>query len=410
MRALIEQALNIMSSLRGRFTFRPRTFAPIFLLLLLASLALSCTASDAVNLARVASGDTSAAVSMARSKAIRYASNPSAIEADYKRFKGLVASFRRAVGGTWGERDVREPEPKRYVKYTQNYLSRASVDFERGQILVETLDQQTPHASLRAAIATTLLTPYDPRAVDLYSAVAVTLGGRPFLLGEVKDAQGRDIATEPQAEEFARQIVAASVQERASESPGKTVRFVVIPMIADHMQVRAAKFRPLVEQAAARFRVSRNLIYAIIRVESDFNPYAINSVPAVGLMQVVPQTAGADVQEYLNGKSGQPSKSYLFEPAHNITYGTAYLHLLATRFLSGVGDGLSREYCVIASYNGGAGALLKTFHRDKGQAVKAINSRPPFVVFETITTRHAAKETRDYLKKVLAAKKEFVGM
>jgi len=358
----------------------------------------------------VATGDTTAAIRMASGKAVHYVTHPSAIEADYKRFKRLVTSFRRAVGGTWGEHDAREPEPKRYVKYTQNYLSRASVDFERGQILVETLDQDTPHASLRAAIATTLLTPYDPRAVDLYSAGAVTLGGRPFLLGEVKDAAGRDIATEAQAEAFARQIVAISVQERPSESPGKTVRFVVIPMTADHMQVRAAKFRPLVEQASARFHVSRNLVYAIIRVESDFNPYAINAIPAVGLMQVVPQTAGADVQAYLTGKSGEPSKSYLFEPAHNITYGTAYLHLLATRFLSGVGDDLSREYCVIASYNGGAGALLKTFNRDKGRAVKAINSRPPLAVYETIVERHAAKETRDYLKKVLAAKKDFVGM
>jgi len=133
-------------------------------------------------------------------------------------------------------------------------------------------------------------------------------------------------------------------------------------------------------------------------------------VPAVGLMQVVPQTAGADVQAYLTGKAGEPSKAYLFEPAHNITYGTAYLHLLGARFLSGVGDALSREYCVIASYNGGAGALLKTFHRDKGRAVQAINSRPPLAVFETIATRHAAQETRDYLKKVMSAKKEFVGM
>jgi len=390
--------------------FRLRAVAPVVLLLCLALLCASCSASDAVSIARVASGDTSAAVGLARSKALRYATNPSAIEADYKRFKGLVATFRRAVGGTWGARDVREPEPKQYVKYTQNYLSRASVDFERGQILVETLDQDTPQASLRAAIATMVLTPYDPRAVDLYSAGPVKLGGKPFLLGEVKDAQGRDIKSEAQAEEFARQVVASSLQERPSDVPGKTVRFVVIPMTAGHMQVRAAKFRPLVAEAASRFGVSRNLIYAIIRVESDFNPYAINTVPAVGLMQVVPQTAGADVQAYLTGKAGEPTKAFLFDPQNNITYGTAYLHLLAKRYLVGVGDSLSREYCIIAAYNGGAGALLKTFHRDKGRAVRAINSRPPLAVYETIVQRHAASETRDYLKKVLSAKKEFVGM
>ncbi|MBA4358971.1 MAG: lytic murein transglycosylase, partial [Desulfovibrio sp.] len=315
---------------------------PALLVLAILSLALftaSCSASDAVGIARVATGDTSAAVGMARSKAIRYAANPRAIEADYKQFKSILSAFRRAVGGTWGAGDVREPQPKQYVKYTQNYLSRASVDFENGRILVETLDQDTPHRSLREALVTTLLTPYDPRAVDLYSAGPVRLGGTPFLLGEVKDAGGRDIRTEEQAEAFARQLVESSAQERPSDpslgqtggQAGKTVHFVVLAMTNDHLHVRAAKFRPLVEEAARRFGVSRNLVYAIIRVESDFNPYAINAVPAVGLMQVVPQSAGAEVQAHLTGKAGEPTKAFLFEPQHNITYGTAYLHLLGTR-------------------------------------------------------------------------------
>lgn len=382
-------------------------FAAGFAVLLLLALA-ACSATDAVSIARVASGDTGAAIGMARSKALRYATNPSAIEADYKRFKGLLASFRKAVGGTWGERDAREAQPKEYVKYTQNYLSRASVDFEQGRITVETLDQDAPVKSLREAIVTTLLTPHDPRAVDLYSSGPVKLGGTPFLLGEVKDAQGRDIRTEEQAETFARHLLADGPRERAGAS-GRIVRFVVIPLVGDHMLVRAAKFRPLVEEAARRFKVSRTLIYAVIRVESDFNPYAINSVPAVGLMQVVPQSAGAEVHEFLNSRRGEPSKAFLFEPDNNITYGAAYLHLLDRRHLSGVADPLSREYCVIASYNGGSGALLATFSRNRADAINAVNASPPLKVYETIVSRHRAEETRNYLRKVLAAKKEFVG-
>jgi len=156
--------------------------------------------------------------------------------------------------------------------------------------------------------------------------------------------------------------------------------------------------------------VPRTLIYAVIRVESDFNPFAINGVPAVGLMQVVPQTAGADVQEYLTKKRGEPTKAFLFDPENNIAYGTAYLHLLETRHLAAINDPLSREYCIIASYNGGSGALLKTFNRDRAKAVSLINGRSPLAVYETITQSHAAEETRNYLKKVLAAKKQFVGL
>jgi hypothetical protein len=142
-------------------------------------------------------------------------------------------------------------------------------------------------------------------------------------------------------------------------TPGKTVRFVVIAMTAEHMQVRAAKFRPLVEEAASRFNVSRNLIYAIIRVESDFNPYAINAVPAVGLMQVVPQTAGADVQAHLTGRAGEPTKAFLFEPQHNITYGTAYLSLCQAISGRGSMTACRAKYSAMASYHSAApGALL----------------------------------------------------
>ncbi len=373
-------------------------------------LASSCSLGDMTNLARIASGDTNAAVDMARSKAIRYATNPSVIQADYKRFKRLIATFRKAVRGQWGAADAREAQPKRYVKYTQNYLSRASVDFENGRIVVETLDSEAPLKSLREAIVTTLLTPYDPRAVDMYSSGPVPLGGRPFLLGEVKDARGRDITTEKQALEYARALLAQGPQERPSSSPGKTVRFVVIPMVRDHLQVRAVKFKPLVEAASRRFGVSRVLIYAVIRVESDFNPYAINSVPAIGLMQVVPRSAGADVHRELTGRRGEPDKAFLFDPENNITYGTAYLSILSRRHLAGVTDPVSREYCVIASYNGGSGALLKTFSPSRAKALAAINGRAPTAVYDTITTRHAAAETRQYLRKVLEAKKQFVGL
>jgi membrane-bound lytic murein transglycosylase C len=189
---------------------------------------------------------------------------------------------------------------------------------------------------------------------------------------------------------------------------GKTARFVTITMVKDHLDIRARKYRELVESAARRFNVSRNLVYAIMMVESDFNPFAVSQAMAVGLMQVVPSTAGSDVYRLLNGRNGQPSRDDLFHPPTNITYGTAYLHMLDTRFLVGVTDPVSREYCVIAGYNGGAGAVLKTFDRDRTRAAARINSMHPGDVYATLRTGLPHSETRRYLGKVMEAKKHFV--
>lgn len=378
------------------------------ILLVLASLMSSCSRYDAVRIARAAATGNPAAAAevLARDKAIGYAANPAAIGNDLKNFKELLETFAKAVTGVWGKDDVRLPAPKQYVKYTDNYLSRASVDFDSGVILVETVADKEPLKSLRNAIVTTLLTPGDPRAVDLYSAKTVKLGDTPFLLGEVKDADGRDIRWQWRAERYADHLIANGLKTRTVR--GKTARYVTFDMVKDHLNVRAAKYRELVQTTAARFEISRNLVYAIMKVESDFNPFAVSSASAVGLMQVVPSTAGSDVYRFLHGKTGQPSRRNLFEPPTNIAYGTAYLHLLDTRFLGDIKNPVSREYCVIAGYNGGAGGVLKTFDGDKDRAAAKINGMRPAGVYETLREKLPFAETRRYLGKVLEAKKQFV--
>ena len=371
---------------------------------------LGCSGSDMLRVARIAAtGDAAGAGRMAAEKAANYAVNPDALLYDLKRLKAVLEKFRKGIDDSWGKEERREPEPKKYVKYTQNYLSRAYVDFDAGVITVETVDQAAPGKSLAAAIVTTLLTPNDPRGVDLYSDAAVALSGTPFLLGEVKDHQGKDIDGPARAEAFAAHLVATASQERRTEGgDAKTVRYVAIPMVRDHLHVRAAKFRPLVAQWSGAYKVSGNLVYAIMKTESDFNPYAVSRVPAFGLMQVVPTSAGRDVYAFINGKSGEPSGDFLFQPANNVRYGTAYLHLLDGKYLAGVRNPVSREYCVVAAYNGGAGGVLRTFHSDKSKAVAAINALEPLEVYNRLRAKLPYEETRRYLAKVMDAKKDFI--
>lgn len=379
-------------------------FVLAFVLLAMAA----CSRYDAVRIVRAAAtgNPAAAAEALARDKAMGYALYPEAIERDLKQFGDMLEAFTDAVGNVWGEDEVQIPKPKQYVKYTHNYLTRASVDFDSGRIQIETVDQEKPLESLKNGIVTTLLTPGDPRAVDLYSAQTVKLGDTPFLLGEVKDHENQEIRWAWRAERYADHLIQTDLTTR--EVDGKTARGVTFHMIKDHLDVRARKFKPNVEEASKRFGVSPNLIYAIMQVESDFNPFAISSAMAVGLMQVVPATAGSDVYEFLNGRKGVPTREGLFVPATNITYGSAYLHLLETRFLGAIDNPVSREYCVIAGYNGGAGGVLRTFDNDRDKAAAKINSLPPAQVYENLRKDLPYEETKRYLYKVLKAKKRYV--
>jgi membrane-bound lytic murein transglycosylase C len=99
-------------------------------------------------------------------------------------------------------------------------------------------------------------------------------------------------------------------------------------MVEQHQHLREEKYSQHVLASAKRYQISPQLIYGIIATESSFNPFAVSSANAYGLMQVVPSTAGADVYQRIKNKNGAPSKQQLFDPAFNIDIGSAYLHIL----------------------------------------------------------------------------------
>ncbi|GAB6176115.1 membrane-bound lytic murein transglycosylase MltC [Desulfobaculum senezii] len=371
---------------------------------------LGCTSSDAYRLARIAtSGDPAAVQSLAAEKAARYAANPKKLKADILAFKKRIEEFRDAIDGVWGKKERREPTPKTYVKYTEGYKSRALVDFDAGRVTVETVDTTAPLDSLKQAVVATVLAPGDPRAVDLYSAGEVTYGATPFLYKEVLDQDGKAIRWQWRANRFAEHLVSTSLSTRRLDNGHGTARSVSFPLVKDHLHIRARKYASLVASRSKRFGVSRNLIYAVIKTESDFNPFAVSGAPAFGLMQIVPTSAGAEVNRMLHGSATPPSRDFLFKPDNNITFGSAYLHILDTRHLAKITNPLTREYCVIAAYNTGAGNVLRTFSSNRSTAVRRINAMRPSEVYAKLRAHLPYAETRRYIKKVLDAKKLFIG-
>lgn len=357
-----------------------------------------------------------AANSMLKGRGEQYRTNPQLLVADIRRaerdFQDLVNLLTGNVKKTWGRKEVKLPSRVQYVKYTQNYRSRAVVDFDAGEITVETLDEKDPRGSLKNAIVTTLLTPDDPRAVDLFSDNAVTLTSdkEPYLLGLVVDRDNRPIATPALAEGFADHLIRAQAATRVVELEDgrKTALYVKIPMVPNFGNKQAAKYSRYVERFAEKYRISPSLVYAIIRTESNFNPFAVSSAPAYGLMQLVPTSGGREAYRRAKGEDTVPSREYLFDAENNIELGTAFLNVLAYNQLEAVANPVSREYCVVSAYNTGAGNVLRTFSKDKVSAVNSINRLPPSGVYEKLRSSLPYEETRQYLYKVVQYRKLFV--
>ncbi len=102
-----------------------------------------------------------------------------------------------------------------------------------------------------------------------------------------------------------------------------------------------AEIDAAVERAAQRHNVDPNLVRALIKVESNFNPNAVSSKGAMGLMQLMPQTAR---ELHLTNP---------FDPDQNVEAGVRHLKKLMESFGGDVRLSL-------AAYNAGAGAVIRS--------------------------------------------------
>ena len=316
--------------------------------------------------------------------------------------------LRRKIIPFWSINEALVATPYQYVKYGKGYQTRAVVDFSEGKVVIETVDQGNPVQALRECAFETLLTPAS-KDVDLYSDKPCPRDGEPFLYGQIQDEKGRFMRFGGRVSDYVDDVMKKGIQEREITVNGipRTVRGVSMPMTDSHMMRRAKKYLPVMRQYSQRFGVPTRLLLAVAHVESSFNPFAVSSASAYGIMQVVPSSAGEEVHRFLRGKQGKPDRAFLFNPDSNIKYGAAYLHILHKKYFSGVTNAVSRELCSIAAYNGGPGAVLRTFGRTPDESCRAINGMDPKMLYRHLIQRLPSAETRRYVMKVVTAMKEY---
>lgn len=132
-----------------------------------------------------------------------------------------------------------------------------------------------------------------------------------------------------------------------------------------------------VVHAAVIHGFSPDLVLAVIEVESNYDPYAVSPVGAMGLMQLLPST-GAEMAHHLRVPWRGPRT--LFDPVINVRLGIAYLRQLRDRYGS-VGIAL-------AAYNWGPGRIDAQLRRGE-----PLPQRYPRLVLAAYSDRRGERET-----------------
>lgn len=139
----------------------------------------------------------------------------------------------------------------------------------------------------------------------------------------------------------------------------------------------------IINESAAREELSPYLIEAVMLTESKFDEKAISKVGAVGMMQLMPETAA-----WISEQSGLAAEN-LEEPAQNIPLGVWYLKFLLKTYHN-------NEVLALAAYNAGRGNV--------DEWIKDNGWQEGFSHMESIPF----PETREFVKSVVTTRDRLV--
>lgn len=159
-----------------------------------------------------------------------------------------------------------------------------------------------------------------------------------------------------------------------------TCRYIILPKY-----VFPRNFSDYVEKYALKYHLDVNLVYSVIRVESNFDSNALSRKEAKGLMQVSDVTGEWGASE-IGMESFQ--KELLYEPDVNIELGCWYLDRLINQYPKKVDTAL-------AAYNAGSGNVSKWLKDAQYSSDGETLDKIPF------------PETSNYVKKVNFVKKMY---
>lgn len=168
------------------------------------------------------------------------------------------------------------------------------------------------------------------------------------------------------------------------------ILIVIILIIAGFMCVFRKKilkiiypkpYKEIISIYSEKYNVDENLIYAVIKAESNFNQDAISHRNAIGLMQLMEETAKDVAQKYEINIDSNNAKEEIKNIQNNINIGTKYLSVLLETY--------GNKEVAVAAYNAGIGTVNTWI--EKG-IIRADGSNIENIPY---------KETNNYVRKIL---------
>ena len=327
------------------------------------------------------------------------------------------ANYKKSLSKYWKNPEL--PSKTTYVAYSPDMKTKEKIDYKNNYMEIQVLSKNKKEAEKKLTLSLAkLVTTNTQKAYNsdpVMKKVAKKL--KTFKLIKTAPVNKEPLVTnmifktEPTIQKLKKYVYPKVKHPIVTSSKVPTLKTytIKIKLPSRGFIAKAKEFKSDVYKNAQRFKLTPEFIYAIIHTESSYNPMARSYVPAFGLMQIVPSSAGADAYNMLYKRKRILSPSYLYNSNNNILIGSAYLHKLYYGYMRHIKNPISRLYCSIAAYNTGAGNVAYAFNYGRISskykynitvASRYINTLTPDQVYARLKSHLKYDEAKHYLDRV----------
>jgi len=326
-------------------------------------------------------------------------------------YKNIIKEYKKELAAFW--KDAKISTKTQWISYSKDKKTRSDVDFKNETITIQTIATSKKEAQKQLQQTLAKVVTVDTKYVQENDTLEKILSqikkpsnmvdnkitSEPILSTVVFDKK----PTKKSVKNYVnKHITKEKIKIKHIKDKDYIVYSIAINMPKNATVKRSQIYYNEVKKQAKRQRLPIELVFSIMHSESSFNPRARSYVPAFGLMQLVPKTAGIDAYQFLYKKRRLVSGQYLYDSKNNIEMGTAYLHILYYKYLRKIKNPKSRMYCTIAAYNTGAGNIAYAFTKthNMNKAAPIINQLTPAEVYARLLVDLRWDEPKRYLKNV----------
>jgi len=287
-----------------------------------------------------------------------------------------------------------------WIDYSPTLDTRSEINFVQGDVTIETVIPAQSRDIKKEG---------EKQIADQMKKVflsGVTLGDL-ILKDQLQGQDGKIITADNIDTYIIKEILPKIKIENTSYTPKDNIQRVKVysqvNLVPDHLRVRSMQYFDIVLKYSKKYDLAPQLILALIHKESYFNPFAKSYGGALGLMQLMPEHGAREAYNFLFQKDMILPENYFYNPENNIELGTAYFHLLKTRYFNQIKNRVKNEYLSVCAYNWGPTRVNRIV---KNHNINQMSSLQLY----TLLKKNTPEETRDYLENIYTLSEKYKKM